>query len=126
MSLKGVRQLKELTIRYCDIGGSSRGIREWIRAEAIPFAKENPTMQVTTIKKRNNHPFIQGDYLNGNNKVIGVKNLSLSEIRDHIFLLRNQIGRKVSFASGFDVTGSFFIFLLLFSSISAVDEFNRI
>jgi large subunit ribosomal protein L43 len=97
MSLKGVRQLKELTIRYCDIGGSSRGIREWIRAEAIQFAKENPTMQVTTIKKRNNHPFVQGDYLNGNNKVIGVKNLSLSEIREHIYFLRNQIGRKVSF-----------------------------
>ena len=31
MSLKGVRQLKELLIRYSDYDGSSKGAREWIR-----------------------------------------------------------------------------------------------
>ena len=30
MSLRGVRQLKELLIRYSDIDGSSRGIRDWV------------------------------------------------------------------------------------------------
>ena len=35
MSLKGVRQLKELLIRYSDYDGSSKGAREWIRGIII-------------------------------------------------------------------------------------------
>ena len=29
--LRGVRQLRELVIRYSDYDGSSKGIREWVR-----------------------------------------------------------------------------------------------
>ena len=43
MSLRGIRQLKELVIRYSDYDGSSKGIREWIRNEIIDFANNNPT-----------------------------------------------------------------------------------
>jgi hypothetical protein len=35
MSLRGVRQLKELLIRYSDYDGSSKGIRDWIRLNAV-------------------------------------------------------------------------------------------
>ena len=33
MSLRGVRQLKELIIRYSDIDGSSKGIRDWVNLQ---------------------------------------------------------------------------------------------
>jgi len=36
-----------------------------------------------------------GEYLNGNTKVIGIKNRSVEEINDFIMDLRNQIGKKV-------------------------------
>ena len=37
MSLRGVRQLKELVVLYSDIDGSSKGIREWMKTSLIPY-----------------------------------------------------------------------------------------
>ena len=95
MSLKGVRQLKELLVRYSDIDGSSRGIRQWIRTDLIAFAEKNPTVLVRTEKRRAAHPFVRGHYLNGNTKTICIKNIEPEEIRGYVGDLRNQIGRKV-------------------------------
>jgi hypothetical protein len=95
MSLKGVRQMKELVIRYSDYDGSSRGVREWIRTNLVGFAEANPDLSVKTELKRNVHPYVQGHYANGNSKTICVKNLQPDGIEDFIFDLRNQIGRKV-------------------------------
>lgn len=95
MSVRGIRQLRELTIKYSDIDGSSRGIREWMNTHLLKFAKENPTLLIRTERKRNQHPFLRGHYLNGNSKTIGIKNQSVEQIHDYVFHLRNQIGRRV-------------------------------
>jgi large subunit ribosomal protein L43 len=95
MSVKGIRQLKNLKIRYSDLDGSSKGVREWIRETLIPFAEKNPDLQIRTELKRARHPFLSGEYVNGNMKTIGIKNLSVEEIDDYIMDLRNQVGRKV-------------------------------
>mmetsp|Transcript_107814 Transcript_107814/g.211251 ORF Transcript_107814/g.211251 Transcript_107814/m.211251 type:complete len:132 (+) Transcript_107814:78-473(+) len=96
MSLKGVRQMKELVIRYSDYDGSSKGVREWMRANLVDFAKKNPDLQVTTVLKRCVHPFVRGNYENGNSKTICIKNLQPENITDYVNNLRNQIGRKTS------------------------------
>ena len=98
MSLRGVRQLKELLIRYSDYDGSSKGVREWMRLNLITFAKENPDTIVKTVKKRCAHPFLRGIYLNENTKTIGVKNLEPEQIHSFAMDLRNQIGGKVTTA----------------------------
>jgi hypothetical protein len=49
MSLKGVRQLKELVIRYSDYDGSSKGVREWIKRSLVDVARENPEVLVAII-----------------------------------------------------------------------------
>lgn len=95
MSLKGVRQLKELVIRYSDYDGSSRGIRDWMRVELVKFAENNPDLSVKTELKRCAHPFVRGNYANGNTKTICVKNQQTEDISSYIYDLRNQIGRKV-------------------------------
>mgnify|MGYP000166823309 CR=1 FL=1 len=95
MSLKGVRQLKELVIRYSDYDGSSKGVREWMRTQLVPFANNNPDLAVKTVIKRCVHPFVRGNYLNGNSKTICIKNLHPDEINSYVGNLRNQIGRKV-------------------------------
>ena len=97
MSLKGVRQLKELIIRYSDFDGSSKGVRNWMRDGLIPFAEKNPLVEIKTEKKRNVHPYVQGKYANGNSKTICIKNISEEEIYNYILDLRNQIGRRVCF-----------------------------
>ena len=96
MSLRGVRQLKELVVRYSDIDGSSRGVREWMRTHMVPLAEKNPALVVKTEKKRATHPFLRGVYLNGNEKTICVKNLTPGEVHDYAMDLRNQLGRKTS------------------------------
>ena len=96
MSLRGVRQLKELVIRYSDYDGSSRGVRDFIKANLISFAQNNPNLSVKTELKRCCHPIIRGKYLNGNSKTICIKNMEVQDIGDCVDHLRNQIGRKVT------------------------------
>ena len=95
MSLRGIRQCKKILIRYSDYDGSSKGVREWMRANLVDFAKKNPDLQVTTVLKRCVHPFVRGNYENGNSKTICIKNLQPENITDYVNNLRNQIGRKV-------------------------------
>eukprot|EP01032_Pedospumella_encystans_P023044 gene23044-26098_t len=94
MSLRGVRQLKELVIRYSDYDGSSKGIREWMRTNLVNFAQTNPELAVTTELKRCVHPYVRGNYINGNTKTICIKNLEPEKITSYVNDLRNQIGRK--------------------------------
>ena len=96
MSLRGVRQLKELIIRYSDYDGSSRGIREWMRADLVKLAQENPQITFRTELKRAVHPFLRGVYVNGNSKTICVKNVTSEKVQSYALDLRNQFGRKLT------------------------------
>ncbi len=96
MSLRGVKQLKELIIRYSDYDGSSRGIREWMSNNLLNFAKNNAALQIKTELKRAKHPLLIGQYANGNTKTVCIKNLDVATIESQVAHLRNQIGRRVS------------------------------
>ena len=48
MSRNGVKQLKDVVIRYSDYDGSSRGIRAWMQQDLIQFARSNPDVTITT------------------------------------------------------------------------------
>ncbi len=96
MSVRGVKQMKELVIRYSDYDGSSRGIRDWMNKNLLNFAKGNPDLQIRTEIKRAKHPVVRGEYMNGNSKTVCVKNLAPENIEQQIFHLRNQAGKKVS------------------------------
>lgn len=61
----------------------------------VKFAATNPELSISTEKRRNRHPCLTGHYVNGNTKVIGIKNLEVAEINEQVLHLRNQIGRKV-------------------------------
>ena len=95
MSLHGVRQLKELVVRYSDLDGSSKGVRDWMRTNLVAMATSNPELEIKTELKRAVHPYLRGMYVNGNTKTICIKNLPVEEIETYAKFLRNQIGRKV-------------------------------
>ena len=95
MSLHGVRQLKELVVRYSDLDGSSKGVRDWMRTNLVAMATDNPQLEIKTELKRAVHPYLRGMYVNGNTKTICIKNLPVEEIETYAKFLRNQIGRKV-------------------------------
>jgi hypothetical protein len=52
MSLRGVRQMKQFVIRYSDLDGSSKGIREWMRVRLVDIAEANPEVEIITKLKR--------------------------------------------------------------------------
>lgn len=96
MATRGVFQLSKLRVHYCDCGGSSRGVRDFIRQNSVKFAKENPATEVETVMRRGYHPFLFGEYLDGTHKMITVKNLTPKEIVNYATVLRNSGSGKVS------------------------------
>ena len=63
MATRGVWQLKKLTIRYCEHGGSSRHTRDIVKdSRFLEFVKENPQVEFHTEIKNGRHPIVIGDY----------------------------------------------------------------
>lgn len=95
MATRGVFQLSKLRIHYCDIGGSSRGARDFIKQHVVKFANETPAAEIQTVMKRGRHPFLFGEYLDGTHKMITVKNLTPKEIEDYAMMLKNSSSGRV-------------------------------
>ncbi|RDD40547.1 39S ribosomal protein L43, mitochondrial [Trichoplax sp. H2] len=85
-------QLQRITLRYCNKGGSSRGLREFINSNAVDFAQKNPQVVVYVRPRPYRHPSIIAEFLNGKHKAISVKNLSRAEINNKVEQLRNSSG----------------------------------
>lgn len=63
MATKGVWQLKQVTIRYCQHGGSSRHVRQLLGDQRfLRFVEENPQVHFETELKGARHPVLIGDY----------------------------------------------------------------
>lgn len=95
MATRGVFQLRKLTVKYCDHSGSSKGAREFIRHRIVEFANITPAAEVATELRPGQHPYIMGDYVTGETKQIGIKNIAPAEIMEYALKLRNSSGRKV-------------------------------
>ncbi|KAG7402099.1 39S ribosomal protein L43, mitochondrial [Phytophthora boehmeriae] len=97
MATKGVWQLKQVTIRYCQHGGSSRYVRQLLTDERfLNFVKENPQVQFETELKGARHPILIGDYITDERKVTDVKNQDIPFIMKQLERLRNTSGRKMT------------------------------
>jgi large subunit ribosomal protein L43 len=66
MATRGVPQLQRIMIRYCDWGGSSSGMRDFIGRELVGFARTVPQCEIVTEVRRNRHPMIKADYCESN------------------------------------------------------------
>ena len=64
--------------------------------QLINWCKENPEINVETKVKRGRHPTLSALYLNTNERVVGVKNLSPEKIEGHMDILANSAGKKTS------------------------------
>ena len=62
----------------------------------MPWCERNPQVQVRAEIRSGRHPCLRAEYLNGNKKVLGVKNMLPLEIEGYMTDLRNQIGKKVA------------------------------
>lgn len=66
MVSRGVPQLKNIRLYFCDWGGSSKGVRSVLQSEKMSeFFKENPHLKLEVYMKRNYHPYMASTYING-------------------------------------------------------------
>lgn len=107
MATRGIPQLQKLRIRYCEVGGSSATLREYISKNPylLKFAKDNPHIYITIKPRNGHHPYIEGQYINGATKQICVKNQDEKRIKEVFTMLRNTSGRKVVRLGGLAVRG---------------------
>mmetsp|Transcript_34247 Transcript_34247/g.50343 ORF Transcript_34247/g.50343 Transcript_34247/m.50343 type:complete len:133 (+) Transcript_34247:52-450(+) len=96
MATRGVKQLLKLRLCYCEVGGSSRNVREYISSgKVVEFAKENPTVSVIVQTRNGKHPMVKGHYITGYDKQICVKNEPIKRIDTVVNMLNNSSGRKM-------------------------------
>lgn len=63
MATRGVFQCRKLTLRYCEHGGSSRAVREFLASgRLVEWATERPTVDIRVRVANGKHPNLQADY----------------------------------------------------------------
>lgn len=96
MATRGVVQLQKLQIFYCEHGGSSRAVRDFISSgRIINWAETHPQIEVELKVRNGKHPYLKGGYLTGPSKQVGVKNEPLTRIYEVMDKLKNSSGRKI-------------------------------
>ncbi len=112
MATRGIKQLKNLQIVYCEHGGSSSNIRQYLSStpssstssktanKIISFCQSNPTVQVSTKLRNGKHPYIKAEYVSGFSKQVCIKNESLERIDKVIQMLNDSSGRKITKIGG--------------------------
>mmetsp|Transcript_28989 Transcript_28989/g.58836 ORF Transcript_28989/g.58836 Transcript_28989/m.58836 type:complete len:136 (+) Transcript_28989:90-497(+) len=101
MATRGIKQLQKLTLSYCEHGGSSRYVREFISSgRIVDYARANPTVQVAVEVQNGRHPNVNAEYLTGWDKQVCVKNEPINRISNVIQMLNDSSGRKMNRIDG--------------------------
>jgi len=75
MASRGVWQLKYLRYYYCDLGGSSKGLRQYLTSPIFQeFKEKNPQIAFEIYQRNARHPYLSAVYINGFVREIGLKN----------------------------------------------------
>ena len=93
---RGVWQLEKLSIKYCKTGGSSTGVRDFVRDRIRNFAERFPHVEFETKRLPGRHPVIHGKYKNGNIKPISVRAMNVDEVEAACQRMVDSTGRKMT------------------------------
>ncbi|KAJ5635978.1 54S ribosomal protein L51 [Penicillium longicatenatum] len=90
-----IHQCKRLDFHYCKYGGSSRGMLAFLTQTLPNFARENPQIELRVAPRPGKHPVIKGQYVNGREKAICVRNLEPIDILKKAMILKDASGEKL-------------------------------
>ncbi|KAG2187903.1 hypothetical protein INT44_000653 [Umbelopsis vinacea] len=90
-----VLQCRKMVFNYCENWGSNKGMINYLKKDIVEFAKANPQIEVVVEQRPAHHPVIRGEYLNGREKVICVRNMAPFEIKQKVQLLKESSGAKL-------------------------------
>lgn len=100
MATRGIFQLTKLRLNYCEVGGSSRAMREYLgNGELSNWASSHPHVSIEVKRRNGHHPVVHADYLTNSNKIlhqVTVKNYEKWEhVQEVLDMLSNRSGRKI-------------------------------
>lgn len=99
MATRGVFQLTRLSLHYCEQGGSSRSIREYmLKGRLAEWARQHSHVEIAVQQRNGHHPYVQADYVTmAASHQISVKNVdSWRDVEKVLDLLSNRSGRKIT------------------------------
>lgn len=83
-----VHPCRRITLRYCNWGGSSKGMRELLRTRLKQVAAQEPRIEFSVLLE-SGHPVVTGEYADGSTKSICVRNKTPSEILEKLYFVRD-------------------------------------
>ena len=98
MATRGVFQLQKLRLFYCEHGGSSRAVRDYLASgKIVDWARDHPHVELQVRLRNGKHPYVEAEYkTQAAAHQICVKNYeSPREIEQTLDKLHNRSGRKI-------------------------------
>jgi large subunit ribosomal protein L43 len=100
MATRGVFQLGQLTLHYCEVGGSSRAVREYLgNGKLVVWAQNHPHVQINVQPRNGHHPYVHAQYHTRNKSIhqVSVKNVdNWEQVESVMEMLSNRSGRKIT------------------------------
>lgn len=85
---------KRITLQFDQAGGSSQGLRDFLRLRLDKYASQNSKIEFRVVQKAG-HPVIKGYYSNGKDKAVCVRNLNVDNVQNKLNLLREASGEAI-------------------------------
>lgn len=99
MATRGVFQLTRLRLYYCEHGGSSQALRDYIGSGRLAaWASARPHVAIEVAPRNGRHPFITGDYrTQASTHQVSVRNYeNWKQVEEVMDMLANRSGRKLT------------------------------
>lgn len=107
MCSRGVFQLRNVKLQFCDWGGSSKGVRELLSTKTLDeFLEKNPSIKFEAYIRTGSHPAFFTEYINGWSCSIPLKSSSAEEVMKMLNMARTRFGQRSISHSGAKVISS--------------------
>ncbi|KAJ7139592.1 thioredoxin-like protein [Mycena epipterygia] len=90
-----IPQIRKLVFEYCNDWPTSANTRTFIKRDLIPFARNNPHVEIVVKQRNRKEPIVRGFYVNGRDKVIALNKLEVTGIQKKLELLLDSSGLKI-------------------------------
>lgn len=87
-----VQPLQKVVLEYCDLGGSSKGMREALLNRVPRWASAHPGTEIVVQRVAHRHPHLRAYYDNGYKKSVCVRNRSAQDIIKFLEHYRDTAG----------------------------------
>ena len=107
MVSRGVHQLKNMRLYFCDFGGSSLGVRDFLKSPTlVDFMNKNEHLKLEVYLRRGHHPYVSSTYINGYVKDQPLRGMEENHVLNEFQKFNNSFGRQALKHNSIKVTTS--------------------